>query len=171
MFRGQILYFLNKELNLPSINSWVDFGIGNGRFVKNLRWERSVINKIGIDKVPHPIKNWTVVEKLDDLFTKQRDLFTSFDSIEHLEKEEGLELLHNIDKVFKYKIFITPYGFSIQDETTLPNLIKRNPWQKHLSGWVSEDFEKFGFKTKIFEKYHVPVGHNQLSDVLLAYKI
>lgn len=168
----RISKIVNEKLNFSNINSWVDLGTGNGNVVVNLKWNKSAKEKIAIDKHPQLFShNWKFVDNLDNIKEK-KDLFTSFDCIEHMTKENGFDLLKKIDKQFKYKIFFTPKGFLKQDEETHPELIKINPWQKHLSGWTSKDFKNMGYKVIILKNFHQkPVGYNRNFDAILAYKI
>ena len=166
---GQII---NKKIEFGNINSWIDFGTGNGNVVKSLKWNEIVEKKIAIDKFPQEIGDgWEHVDSLEELLSSNWDLFTSFDSIEHLKKTDGIFLLKQINAVFKYKLFVTPRGFLRQDETTHPELIKQNPWQKHLSGWEINDFKNYGYKVETVSDFHTPAGLNKKFDALIAYKI
>ena len=62
--------------------------------------------------------------------------------IEHLEQKEGLNLLEELERVSKNTIIVsTPYGYAPQEACD------ENPHQKHLSGWIHEDFEEKGYTT------------------------
>jgi hypothetical protein len=63
------------------------------------------------------------------------------DVLEHLKKEEGLELIEKMNKWARKKIVIlTPNGFIEQEA------VDNNSLQEHRSGWRIEEFEKLGFK-------------------------
>jgi len=68
-----------------------------------------------------------------------------FDVIEHLEKEEGKELLKLTDKCYtKQLIIFTPLGLT--EQHTTPDGkdawgLNGATWQKHRSGWYPEDFD------------------------------
>ena len=169
---ARITNIINKEIDFNDIITWVDFGSGDGAVVKELKWNKTAKEKISIDKFPQNFGNdWKFVDEIDNILDKKRDLFTSFDCIEHLEKKDGENFIKKIDKYFKYKLFFTPRGFLRQDETTHPELMKINPWQKHLSGWEEDDFKNFGYKIKVLKNFHNPQGHNKMFDALIAYKI
>lgn len=69
------------------------------------------------------------------------------DVIEHLDKDEALNILEKC-KVISDKIIIyTPLGFYEQ------GISDNNPLQEHKSGWVAEDFINIGFKVKILTMY------------------
>ena len=58
------------------------------------------------------------------------DCVLASDFIEHVTKEQGLQLIENMERIAKHKIIIfTPRGFLPQDE------YEGNPWQKNISGW------------------------------------
>ena len=72
---------------------------------------------------------------------KSFDSVVAFDLIEHVSKEQGLELLKSIEKIAKHSIIIyTPNGFLPQDE------FDNNPFQKHLSGWDFDEMKKLGYE-------------------------
>lgn len=69
------------------------------------------------------------------------DSIVAFDLIEHLTKEQGLELLRSIEKIAKHSVIIyTPNGFLPQGEHD------NNPFQKHLSGWDFDEMKKLGYE-------------------------
>ena len=69
------------------------------------------------------------------------DVVTSFDLIEHFEKNEGYKLLEDMTKIAKRKVVVyTPNGFVPQKAT------EDNPFQEHKSGWTLQEMEKLGFK-------------------------
>ena len=171
---ARISKIINNKIDFNGVNSWVDFGTGDGTVVKELKWNRIAKYKYAIEKYKQEIgDNWQFVDNLEDLFINDNkyDLFTAFDCIEHLTKEDGLNLLKYIEDKFNKKLFFTPRGFLRQDETTHPKLISENPWQKHISGWDENDFKKFNYETIILSDFHKPSGYNKQFDALMAYKI
>lgn len=169
---SRITDIIDEKIDFLYVDSWVDFGTGNGITVNELKWSTMASEKIAIDKFPQKIENnWVFVDALESILNKKRDLFSSFDSIEHLTKEDGIKFLNEIEPWFRCKLFFTPRGFLQQDETTHPELIKINPWQVHLSGWDVEDFEKFGYSTIILPNFHYPPSLNKYFDAIIAYKM
>jgi hypothetical protein len=169
---SRISNIVNEKIDFLYVDTWVDFGTGNGVTVKGLKWNTMASEKIAIDKFPQAIGDgWKFVDEMDMILNKKRDLFTSFDSIEHLTKEDGIKFLNKIEPWFRCKLFFTPRGFLQQDEITHPELVGQNPWQKHLSGWDEKDFEKFGYTTIILESFHYPQGLNRYFDAIISYKM
>jgi len=69
------------------------------------------------------------------------DVVTSFDLIEHFEKNEGYKLLEDMAIVAKRKVIVyTPNGFVPQQATA------DNPFQEHKSGWTFQEMKKLGFE-------------------------
>lgn len=71
---------------------------------------------------------------------KSVDCAAAFELIEHLTREEGIELVKNMEHVAKRNIVLsTPNGWLEQDE------FDGNKLQHHKSSWVSEDFKELGY--------------------------
>jgi SAM-dependent methyltransferase len=79
---------------------------------------------------------------IDKLFKpREFDAVIALDLIEHLPKEKGRELLKKMAKLGKKKIILlTPNGFISQTP------YDGNEFQKHVSGWDVDDFQKHGFR-------------------------
>jgi SAM-dependent methyltransferase len=73
------------------------------------------------------------------------DAVTAIEIIEHLKKDEGLELLDRIEKIARKTVVITtPWG-----DDLLPKN-KWNPFLDHQSGWLPKEFEARGYVTYPF---------------------
>ena len=65
----------------------------------------------------------------------------ALDVIEHLPKENGLELIRQMEHVSSRRLIIfTPNGFLPQAEHS------SNPLQEHLSGWTAQEMRQLGFR-------------------------
>jgi len=72
---------------------------------------------------------------------KSFDAVLAIEVLEHLQKEEGLDLIKKMEKWAKKKIVITtPNGYLWQADAD------DNPLQKHQSGWSAKELEELGFK-------------------------
>lgn len=72
---------------------------------------------------------------------KSFDAVIMIDVLEHLKKEEGLEMLKKMEFWARKKIILsTPDGFLTQSD------IDYNYFQIHRSGWTVKEFKKMGFK-------------------------
>lgn len=70
----------------------------------------------------------------------------AMDIIEHLEHDEGLAVIEEIERVSKSDVILsTPYGYSPQEECD------NNVYQRHLSGWVPEELHSKGYETIILD--------------------
>lgn len=79
--------------------------------------------------------------KIADHFGPARfDVVAALDVIEHLEKDEGIQLLEAMETVARRLVLVfTPNGFLPQSS------FEGNPWQVHKSGWLVADFEARGY--------------------------
>lgn len=65
------------------------------------------------------------------------DAVLALEVLEHLPKEEGIRLIEKMEKWAGKKIIVSvPNGFVPQEE------YDENPFQKHVSSWVPEEFKK-----------------------------
>lgn len=72
---------------------------------------------------------------------KEFDVVVCFHVIEHLEKDKGLELLTNLEKLAKKRVIVAmPVGDFPQDE------YDGNEYQVHRSAWYPQDLKSRGYK-------------------------
>lgn len=72
---------------------------------------------------------------------KQFDACIALDVIEHFTKEDGLKLMHDMEKLAKKKVvFFTPKGFLPQRHAADDDL------QVHLSGWEPDEMKGYGYE-------------------------
>lgn len=85
-----------------------------------------------------------VQEELLRTFGRSKaDLVTLFGVIEHFPKSVGFAMLDKIEQLSERYILIdTPNGFVPQGPEY------GNPYQRHLSGWFSHDFEGHGYHVR-----------------------
>lgn len=85
------------------------------------------------------------VRKLNEIFMpKSFDLVIGCDIIEHLEKDEGFELLRQCEEIARKAVVSeNPRGFVPQDIDILG--YGGHHWQTHRSAWEPEEFEKLGY--------------------------
>lgn len=129
--------------------SVLDVGCG---YDSPLRHVRKPLYKHGIDIFK---KNITLSkkDKLHDAYTvgdvrklyhyyagKSFDAVICIDVIEHLTRNEGMQLLKHMEKIARKRvILLTPNGFYHQHDRD------NNPYQVHKSGWSAGDFSKRGY--------------------------
>ncbi len=87
------------------------------------------------------------VRKLREIFIpKSFDLVIALDVVEHLEKEESLEMIRQCEEIARKGVIIeTPKGYIPQNLDILGK--GGHEWQTHRCGWEPEEFEKMGYKT------------------------
>lgn len=110
-------------------------------------------------------------EALAMLPDKSVDSVFALDVIEHLEKEEGLRMLAEAERVARVQIVVsTPHGFFPQSYE--PGGRDRwgmhgGHWQTHRSGWTPEDFGA-GWTFVISPDYITVDEHNEVMDEPMA---
>ncbi len=98
--------------------------------------------------VPYVVVKYDV-RKLRDVFVpKSFDLVIGCDIIEHLEKDEGFELLRQCEEIARKAVISeNPRGFIPQDLDILG--YGGDHWQTHRSAWEPHEFEKLGYKVLV----------------------
>jgi len=72
------------------------------------------------------------------------DVSIAFDVIEHLPKPNALKVIKNLVAISRKKVVLSlPYGLTFLDESY------GNKFEKHLSFWREDEFEKLGFHAEV----------------------
>ncbi len=145
--------FLYFELNkiFPKNFTIIDVGCGSNSilklFKKNITYSYGVeIHKQSIEKSKknkiHSKYICDNVLNIKKYFKKKSiDVVFSIDLIEHLKKSEAINLIKDMEKIAKKMIIIkTTNGYVYQ------NTYENNVYQKHLSGFSPNYFNKKGYK-------------------------
>jgi len=91
------------------------------------------------------------------------DVISLFDAIEHLTKEDGVELINECKRVArKHILLFTPEGYVRNEPHNAWGIEGADHWQQHLSGWTMDELRNLGFtilhrqggKTQHGEVYH-----------------
>jgi len=128
---------------LKNCNSVIDLGCGNNSpLCRFKRWFKIIgVDDYEISKLHDKFYQRNVRDLYELFLNKSVDAIVALDLIEHLTKEEGLELIKKMERIAKKKIIIfTPNGFREQ------SAFDGNPLQIHKSGWDFEEMKKLGFK-------------------------
>jgi hypothetical protein len=101
------------------------------------------------------------------------------DSLEHFNKQEGLQLLSMAEEIaINHVIVFTPRGFFPQKGFDFYGL-KGEAHQEHKSGWEPEEFVNRGYHVTVFRNFHGPNNKSFLAafgknhppvDAILAWK-
>lgn len=99
---------------------------------------------------------------------KSVDTVFALDFIEHLEKEDGLSMLREAERLARRQVVIyTPHGFFPQtyDDPAQPDRwgMDGGFWQTHRSGWLPEDFGD-GWEILISPDYVTVDEHDHVLD-------
>lgn len=72
------------------------------------------------------------------------DVVLACEIIEHLEQEDGLKMINEVERVSKNLVIVTaPFGFRKQDA------VDGNEYQIHRSRWYHSDFIKMGYEVEV----------------------
>lgn len=106
------------------------------------------------------------IRKLREYFEpKSFDLVLVLDVVEHLVKEESLDMLKQAEEIAKKAVIIeTPRGFLPTNMDILGH--GGHDVQTHRSGWEPEEFEKLGYKTVVRDYTLTNVQrHTEITDI------
>lgn len=140
--------YLNEvRKQLAGCHSCLDIGCGPNSHMRLLGFDRLVGLEGHRPSYEMAVKNHTHhgmvfgrVEEMGALFKdKEFDCCVAMDLIEHLNKEEGLRLIQNMERISRRKILLfTPNGF-------MPQRSKNGDLQEHHSGWDAGEMKMRGF--------------------------
>ena len=156
----------------------LDLGTGDGKHIMDYQAFRDIPKKMGVEvckyKETFHDSSWEIVTTLKEALSKLpssgKILVTMLDFIEHLPKEEGVQLLKELEEKATSIFMYTPRGFLEQSVRTHPKLIKSNSAQNHVSGWTEVDFNYLGYTYRIFPDFLDPEGHSHKWDSIAAWK-
>jgi len=142
--------FYELEKAVKDSETLLDIGCGTDSPIK---YFSNNINAVGVDaflpsierskskNIHNEYLNIGVLDLDNYIQDKSYDCALASDLIEHLSKEDGLELIKLMEKKAKKRVIIfTPNGFLKQGE------YDNNPWQVHLSGWSVVEMQEKGYK-------------------------
>lgn len=122
------------ESPIAGFSSKIPLTVGVDAHAKSIEQARAR----GIHKQYHVMNVKEIAQKFP---LKSFDIVLLSDVIEHLPKEEGLELMRSAESLAKKRVIIfTPNGFLKQ----IP--VDDNPHQLHLSGWQPQEMKRFGYR-------------------------
>jgi len=139
--------YLKNELR--GCHTVLDVGCGSNSPIQYCKIETS----LGVDIDPNALiesKKRNIHSKYININIRKITFpINSFEAVlcsevlEHLDKKSGLKLINKMIEWASRKVILTtPNGFLIQSK------FSDNPYQKHLSGWKSEELKKIGFRVK-----------------------
>jgi glycosyltransferase involved in cell wall biosynthesis/GT2 family glycosyltransferase len=169
---SEIDWFINRFKDL-GVESVLDVGCGIGRHADKFADFKGYL---GIDLVENYIKKasqesglaYAVADatNIQDLIAPDSfDAVLWFDSLEHLNKEDGLKALKHTLKVARKCVGVfTPEGFVEQTDDVWQGGNKDA--QRHKSGWGADDLADLDFEVTVDETYRRKLGRiNTLSAI------
>ena len=150
--------FLHELLEeIPkNVTSLIDVGCGRGIVGAITRIYRTPKRLVGVDIFQDYIdfcEKYTIYDELHCLDLRQTPLpfhdrefsvATCIETIEHLPKKDGEQLLEELGRIADTVIVSTPSSYFKQPK----NHTAHNPFQAHVSKWTIEDFKKKGYEVK-----------------------
>lgn len=115
--------------------------------------------------VPYVVLKYDI-RKLREIFMpKSFDLVIALDVMEHLEKQESLDVLRQCEEIARKAVIIeTPRGYIPTNMDILGH--GGDEWQTHRSGWEPEEFETLGYKTILRDYTMTNVQrHTEITDI------
>lgn len=144
-------WIVRKNLEKLNPKKIVDLGCGDGTF--GLRFnKRRQYNVTGVDIFEPYLKkcldtgNYNEAMKADlrkklKFPDKKFDGVVCLETIEHLKKSDGANLLNEMERLAKKIIILScPMGIAAQEA------YDKNIYQQHKSSWYPKDFKKKGYK-------------------------
>ncbi len=146
------IFYWKIDHELRGCKRILDLGCGKSSIVEHLNDE---YYSVGVDAFEPYLeesrqKNIHDEYVLSDIMSvnfseKSFDAIISFQVLEHLTSEDGLELIKRMERWTKKKIIITtPNGFLSQEK------YDDNDLQEHKSGWTPFEFRRLGFRGRGF---------------------
>ncbi|GAB1430715.1 hypothetical protein MASR2M18_15490 [Ignavibacteria bacterium] len=149
-FKRQYETLLAHEI-LPSCQTLLDVGCGSNSQVR--AFSRKMMRTMGVDGYAPSIEKsraagihsdyaeLNILEIADRFEANSFDCVLASDVIEHLEKNDGLKLMRDMERVARKKVIIfTPNGFLPQ------GAYGGNEYQIHLSGWEIDEMQGYGYR-------------------------
>lgn len=138
------------EKELKECESILDVGCGANSQIQFFKIKRYAIGididrkslEKARDKKTHDKYIHGNILEIDKMFSpKSFDAVIALDVIEHLEKEQGFQLIKKIERIARKRtIIFTPNGFLAQEA------YDNNKHQEHLSGWEIEELKAKGYR-------------------------
>lgn len=135
-----------------TMNKYIDVGCGRGIIGAMVKIYKDASYTCGIDgfndyvefckksRFYDEVKQIKFTDGLLPFENNEFDCATNIEVIEHLDKNSGMILIQELQRISTRVIISTPGNFYQQDE------FDGNELQRHRSKWKSEDFKKQGFK-------------------------
>jgi hypothetical protein len=140
--KGEIVSILDVACGLSLKSKFLDAQIRVGVDI-----HEEYFNHIETE-VPYVIVKYDV-RKLRDIFLpKSFDVVIALDIIEHLEKDESLDMIRQCEEIARKAVILeTPKGYVPQNIDIQGH--GADEWQTHRCGWEPEELEKMGYSVAI----------------------
>ncbi|MFC2067152.1 class I SAM-dependent methyltransferase [Chloroflexota bacterium] len=149
------LGIVEKEVAGLGFQSILDVGCGSGKTFGKLKRLSSISYTVGLDIFAPYIRQAKTQNTYDDYILSEVgslpfkdnsfDVIVSLQLIEHLDKEEALTALREMERVAKEKVIIsTPRGAYLQEA------FDNNPYQAHKWAWDEEQMRELDYQVTLY---------------------
>lgn len=138
--------FMENQIRNIEPKTAVDVGAGNGNIGKMIKGIDENCHIIGVEIFGPYIEQFKIYEIYDRIIiddiknvinTLSGDLIIFGDVLEHMNKEEAMNIISVAVKNFKHIIINAPCGFMSQEE------VNENKYEIHKCGLYAKDFDSF----------------------------
>lgn len=171
-FKADLRDFVDKLLGSTVFDVVCDLGCGDGQsYGSMLRKHAKTL--VGFDLNPNALELASrIYDKVILADIRQFDKYLNgfdavfmFDSIEHLPKEDGYNLLRRVIPKAKFILVATPSRFN----PACKEFISTQKIDKHASIWTIQDFQQLGFQVWSVQQTH-PFWKNFYGNHCLAIR-
>lgn len=139
----------------------INLGAGDAKMTKGYPFKRRYL----VDCQPRDTSPKDLIQadclQFMRLLTEKVDVIYALDFIEHLTKDDGLEILRLIEDKADVGIIFTPLGDLCVGQTAGPD--------GHHSGWLPEEFQSRNWNTLICPSFHSPWFDGQTHGAFYAW--
>ena len=138
---------------IPNSQTVLDVGCGRGQFGFLIKSRKNIKTLVGLDIWKPHLSKLSQFQVYDHLIqtrippmplkNKSVDVSLACEILEHLTRDEGIKLLEDLERITNNLIIVsTPQNYP-QD------IVYGNIYERHLTEWACQEFEKYGFDTTI----------------------
>jgi ubiquinone/menaquinone biosynthesis C-methylase UbiE len=151
----------------------LDVGCGRGEWGSLLRARKESFHLVGVDIWRPHLRRLCKRRVYDELIQikapnlpfkdKSFDISLACEVLEHLDKDDGYELLKELERVSRKMIVVsTPMNWFQME-------IYGNPYERHVSEWRPQEFTSLGFKVMTVSFMSGLQGPKILSKVIMRF--
>ena len=165
------LGMVNRELAHLGSQSVLDVGCGSGNTFSKMRRLCPISYAVGLDIFTPYIQQAKAQNSYDDYILAEAsslpfkdnafDVIVSLQLIEHMDKEQALAAVKEMERVAKKKVIIsTPRGTYPQEE------FNNNPYQAHKWAWDEKQLKELDYQVTLYGTRFVKYKGTRLTKIV-----